>query len=107
MDINFKESPFTGYADFTNEELQYLWKNLYTKDSKPPDQIKFEKKDLTDKGTKITAKKNENFEEIEILYNEVKIFKDSSLLTTIYSLEQVNWIISMIIKNDRYRISFS
>ena len=102
MDINFKESPFTGYADFTNEELQYLWKNLYTKDSKPPDQIKFEKKDLTDKGTKITAKKNENFEEIEILYNEVKIFKDSSLLTTIYSLEQVNWIISMIIKNDRY-----
>ena len=32
MDINFKSSPFTGFAAFTNEELQCIWEKLYRKD---------------------------------------------------------------------------
>ena len=102
MDINFELSPFSGYADFTNEELEYIWANLYTKDSKLPDQITIEKKFETDKGTKIVAHKNENFEEFEILNNKVTIYKANSSLANIYSVEQLNRIISMIINNNKY-----
>ena len=100
MNINFKSSPFTGFAAFTNEELQCIWEKLYRKDSKLPSQIKIEKKFETDKGTKIFAYKNENIEEFEILYNKVTIYKDNILLANIYSVEQLNRIISIIINNN-------
>ena len=102
MDINFKASPFTCFAAFTNEELEYIWANLYTKDSKLPDQITIENKFETDKGTKILAHKYENIEEFEILYNKVTIYKDNILLANIYSVEQLNRIISIIINNNNY-----
>ena len=102
MDINFKSSPFTGFAAFTNEELQCIWEKLYRKDSKLPDKIEIEKKCETDKGTKIFAYKNENIEEFEILYNKVTIYKDNSSITNIYSVEQLNMVISMIINNNKY-----
>ena len=107
MDINFEASPFTGYVVFTNEELEYIWGNLYKKNSNLPNQITLEKQYETDKGTKVIANKDENFEEIEILHNEVTIYKDNLLLAKIYSLEQLNWIISMIINNNNYDLKIN
>ena len=102
MDINFEDTPFTGYNDFTNDELLNIWVYLYSPNSKLQEQIILEKQCETDKGIKIIACKNEKFEEIEILHNEVNIFKDNTLLAKIYSAEQLDSIISMLINNNKY-----
>ena len=107
MDINFEASPFTGLAPFTNEDLEGIYANLYTKDSKLPDEIEIEKKFETDKGTKIIAQKNEYLIEFEILFDKVEIYKDNLFLTNIYSVEQLNIIISMIINNNKYDLKIN
>ena len=107
MDINFEASPFTGLAAFTNEDLEGIYANLYTKDSKLPDEIEIEKEFETDKGTKIIAQKNECLVEFEILFDKVEIYKDNLFLTNIYSVEQLNKIIFMIINNNKYDLKIN
>ena len=102
MDINFESSPFTGFAGYTNEELGFIWMYLYEKNSKLPEYIIVSKQNETDKGTIIIASKNENLKSMEILCNGVDIFKDGSLFAKIYSVQQLDLIISMIIDNDKY-----
>ena len=104
ININFQVSPFSGFAGFTNDELECIWKYLYSHNSKLPDKIEFEKLNETDNGTKIMASKNGNFNETEILYKEVSLFKDDSLLTKIYSAEQLSAIISKIEMNGEYNL---
>ena len=107
MDINFKSSPFTGFAGFTNEELGFIWMYLYKKNSKLPEQIIVSKQNETNNGTIIIASKNENLAEIEILYNEVDLFKDSLLFAKIYSVKQLNLIISKVRNNNKYDLKIN
>ena len=103
-DINFQAPPFTGFDGFTNEELELILKYLYSNNSKLTDEIKVEKHNQTDNGTRIMASKNGNFTEMEILYKEANLFKDDSLLTKIYSMEQLDAIISKVEMDCKYDI---
>ena len=103
-DINFQAPPFTGFDGFTNEELELILKYLYSNNSKLTDEIKVEKHNQTDNGTRIMASKNGNFTEMEILYKEANLFKDDSLLTKIYSMEQLDAIISKVDMDCKYDI---
>ena len=103
-DINFQAPPFTGFDGFTNEELELILKYLYSNNSKLTDEIKVEKHNQTDNGTRIMASKNGNFTEMEILYKEANLFKDDSLLTKIYSVEQLDAIISKVDMDCKYDI---
>ena len=107
MDINFESSPFTGFAGYTNEELGLIWMYLYKKNSKLPEQIIVSKQNETNNGTIIIASKNENLAEIEILYNEVDLFKDSLLFAKIYSVKQLNLIISKVRNNNKYDLKIN
>ena len=39
MDINFETSPFSNFAGFTNKELEDIWKYLFKKNPKLPDEL--------------------------------------------------------------------
>ena len=107
MDINFEAPPFTGFAGYTNEELSSMWMFLYQNNLNLPDQIKITKLNETDKGIIIKATKNGNSKSIEILFNEVTIFKDKNLFAKIYSVLQLNLIISTILKSDKYDLKIN
>ena len=106
MDINFEAFPFTGFTYFTNEELERIWMNIY-KNSKLPEQITVEKQQENNYTTKIIASKNEDSIGIEILIEEVDIFKDGLLLSKIYCIEQLNNIIYIIKENNKYDLEIN
>ena len=107
MDINFEAPPFTGFAGYTNEELRSIWMYLYQQNLNLPEQIEITKQSETYDGTMIKASKNGISKSIEILFNEVTIFKDKNLFAKIYSVLQLNLIISTILKSDKYDLKIN
>ena len=106
MEINFEAFPFTGFDDFTNEELEGIWMNIY-KNSKLPEHITVKMLDKTDHTTKIIVSKNEDSKNIEILYDGADIFIDNTLFRKIYCIEQLNNIIYKIQENDKYDLKIN
>ena len=106
MEINFEAFPFTGFDDFTNEELEGIWMNIY-KNSKLPEHITVKMLDKTDHTTKIIVSKNENLKDIEILCDGADIFIDNTLFRKIYCIEQLNNIIYKIQENDKYDLKIN
>ena len=102
MDIDFEDSPFSGFVGFTNGELEDLWKYLFTKNSTLPKEFEVHQKNETSNGIKIFVSKNEIFDEIEFYENGIDIFKDDKLLTKIYCIKQLTMIVSILSKNDKY-----
>ena len=106
MEINFEAFPFTGFDDFTNEELEGIWMNIY-KNSKLPEYIKVEILEKTKHTTKIIVSKNENLKDIEILCDGADIFIDNTLFKKIYCIEQLNNIIYKIQVNYKYDLKIN
>ena len=107
MDINFNSPPFSGIENLTNEEMESIWANLNKENSKFPKGISVIKLEKTDIGTKIFITKNNKIEKVEILDKEFYIYINNLLPIKIFSLEQVNSIISLIKKNDKYNIKIN
>ena len=53
MNIDFENSPFSGFSNFTNEEFEGLWHYLFAKSSKLPDKISILKEIKIDNEFKI------------------------------------------------------
>ena len=102
MDIDFENSPFSGFAGFTNKELEVIWNFLFTENSKLPDKLSVQKQIKTDNGIKVFISKNKNFNQIEFSFTGVNICKDNQLLSKIYCIKQLNMIVSILQNNDKY-----
>ena len=102
MDIDFENSPFSGFAGFTNKELEGIWNNLFSKNSKLPDNILVHKQIKTDNGIKVFASKNKSLKQIEFSVTGVDVFKDNQLLSKIYCIKQLNMIVSIVQNNNKY-----
>ena len=102
MDINFEKEPFSGYSGFTSKELEDIWNYLFTVNSKLPDKISVQNENKTDNGIKVFASKDNNKNEIEFSFTGVEIYKDNQILSKIYCIKQLNMILSILRKNDKY-----
>ena len=107
MNVDFNSPPFSGWKNFTNEEIELIRKNLDKENFQFPNGISIIKLEKTDNGTKILITKNDETEKMEILDKEFYIYINNLLPIKIFSLEQVNSIISLIKKNDKYNIKIN
>jgi len=106
MDINFETSPFSNFAGFTNKELEDIWKYLFKKNPKLPDELEVISQIKTGNGIKVFVSKNNNIKQIEFYLTGVDIFINNKLLTKIYCIKQFNTIVSILQDNDKYDLKF-
>ena len=102
MDIDFENSPFSGFSGFTNEEFEGLWNYLLGKNSKLPDKISILKVIKMDNESQIFAYKNGIFKVFNLVDSGVDLIKDKKFLSKIYCREQLNKIVSILENNDKY-----
>ena len=102
MDIDFENSPFSGFSGLTNEEFEGLWNYLLGKNSKLPDKISILKVIKMDNESQIFAYKNGIFKVFNLVDSGVDLIKDKKFLSKIYCREQLNKIVSILENNDKY-----
>ena len=107
MNVDFNSPPFFFFLNFTNEEIELIRKNLDKENFQFPNGISIIKLEKTDNGTKILITKNDETEKMEILDKEFYIYINNSIPIKIFSLEQVNVIISLINQSDKYNLKIN
>ena len=107
MDINVKNTPFSGSKAFTNEEIESIWKNLQKEKLETIDNISIEIQKKTNMGIKVLINKNGLSEMLEFLYKEYYIYIDGAFPIKIYTLDQINSIISIVNQSDKYELKIT